>query len=217
MANIKSLLPTISLGFGLLAHGQTPPNSPPATPPPKSPVAAPKSLVPSSAPAPSKDLGARRVLFVKDSVRLIEMPSLQKDLASQGSYSIDAQFSSLDSFGARTKDDGHMAGDTANSDFNEEPFTAMQVYGFKVQPGDTLKLELDSDTGSLMAMSFLQPKDATPMISQITRANALPRPVRRRHIDLKNITKEPYEAILILRGQMNYPYRLFVKRASDKD
>lgn len=181
------------------------------------PKSAPQTLAHKSAPAPSRDKGPRMVLFVKDEVKLIEMPSLQRDVASQGSYSIDAQFSALDSFGGRVTDDGHTLGDPGNSDFNEEPFTAMQVYGFKVQPGETLKLNLDCELSGKVVMSFYLPKNPSIMTSQLKRANQTPRPLRSRYMELTNITRQPYEAIVILKGQPNYPYRLALDRGPAKN
>ena len=181
-----------------------------------SPVKDGQTLAKRSDPAPSEDKGPRLVLFVKDEVTLIEMPSLQVDATSPGIYSIGARFTAMDSFGGRQDDLGRNLGDPANADFNEEPFTAMQVYGFKVQPGEALKLNLDCDVSGKVVMSFYIPKDPSMMLSQLRWANGTPRPLRSRHIELTNITKSPYEAILILKGQPNFPYRITVERVPGK-
>jgi hypothetical protein len=113
--------------------------------------------------------------------------------------------------GSKVKHYSAASGDTIR-DAYEEAVTSMRCYGFLLSPGETIAVRLKVNTSSRLVMRIVPPRVADGMASQILMANLPPRAVRSSRIQIKNITKEPYQVNLALSGLPNYPFKMEIQR-----
>ena len=188
--------------MGALLWAQTPPTPPPAQAPPKAQPAA-------------KD--PRKITPIAEDIKVIEEETLLKDASLQGSEGMKGKLASLDpSAGHFDPAKGQMVRDTPESEMQDDAPTAMRLYGFNLKPGEEIKFKLTADSHGGIVLGFPLPKDPGEMLQKLKYANSLPKSFRFRKIDLKNITKGSYLAVLMLRGQAGYKYKLEIERSGGK-
>lgn len=94
----------------------------------------------------------------------------------------------------------------------EDPANAAKFYGFILKPSEKLHIKLEGETDGKITMKFLPKNRTDSMTPQVRQANMAPIPLRKSKINIKNTTQEPYQVVLMLYGQANYPYILKIKR-----
>lgn len=201
MSQHPAILTILCMGVMLCAQTQQPPPA----------AAAP------TAPAAQAASDARKITAVADDVKVIEEATLLKDASLQGSEGMKGKLASMDpSAGHFDPFTGQTIRDTPESEMQDDAPTAMRLYGFKLKPGEDIKFKLTADSHGQIVLGFPVPRNPGEMLSQLKRANNVPKSFRFRKIELSNVTKEPYLAILMLRGQAGYKYKLEIERRGGK-
>lgn len=94
----------------------------------------------------------------------------------------------------------------------EDVPNALRCYGFRLEPGETLRLRLKGKSRGAICMKFLPKAPPDAMTAQVRRANMAPAPLRQSRIEITNTTPGPYLVALMLYGQPNEPYVLEIER-----
>lgn len=175
-------------------------------------------LVTTSSPnAQPLKLDPRKITAIADDVKVLEEETLLNDASLQGTDGMKGKLASMDpTAGHFDPNTGKTIRDTPESELQDDAPSAMRLYGFKLKPGEDLKFKLTADSRGQIVMGFPIPNNPGAMLSQLKRANGLPKPIRFRKIELSNVTKEPYLAVLMLRGQAGYKYKLEIERRGGK-
>lgn len=89
-----------------------------------------------------------------------------------------------------------------------------RLYVFQLKPGERLFLRLKTENPNKISMNFPPPIYPGIMAAQYRRLANMPAPLRSSKADITNITKQPFDVVLLLSGQVNYSYRLEIDRKS---
>ena len=87
-----------------------------------------------------------------------------------------------------------------------------RLYVFQLKPGERLFLRLKTENPNKISMNFPPPIYPGIMAAQYRRLANMPAPLRSSKADITNITKQPFDVVLLLSGQVNYSYRLEIDR-----
>lgn len=149
----------------------------------------------------NKTNSAYKIIFVSDEQKIIE----EKTLEFQSEIIGTAQSHSIPG-------SNNVGMNSKMTERTEDVGNAARFYAFKLKPSEKLNIKLNGKTEGNITMKFLPKNTADAMTSQVRMANMAPTPLRKSKINIKNITKEPYQVVLMLFGQANYPYILEIKR-----
>jgi len=97
-----------------------------------------------------------------------------------------------------------------------ERSTALKLYAFMLDPGETLKVRLTSELHGKVAVRFLRPSKVDPMDAQFRRIAMMPPPMRASGGTITNVTQAPYQVVLMACGQPGYSYRIDLERTPGK-
>ena len=97
-----------------------------------------------------------------------------------------------------------------------EPSTALKLYAFLLDPGETLKVRLSSELHGKVAVRFLRPSKVDAMDAQFRRIAMMPPPMRASGGYITNVTTAPYQVVLMACGQPGYSYRIDLERTPGK-
>ena len=103
-------------------------------------------------------------------------------------------------------------GDRSVQDAKADIPTAATLYFIDLQSGERLTVTLETEERDQLIMRFMQRTRNEPMSPAIRRANMAPTPVRSSRIVLAN-GKEPYQAMLLIYGRANHPFKLTLDRS----
>jgi len=98
------------------------------------------------------------------------------------------------------------------NDMEADAANGLRIYGFRLNPKETLKLKLQAEHSKIM-MRFLAPTRVDASVQDVRRANVPPTAVRRSMIALTNTTGAPADYALMLYGAAGHKYRLEIERA----
>lgn len=91
----------------------------------------------------------------------------------------------------------------------------IRAYAFDLQPGEELKVELQSEATALV-LQFLFPTPPNAMTPAVRAANQAPKALRQGKILIRNPTPQPQEAVLLVGGPVNHAYKLKVSYTPGK-
>ncbi len=151
---------------------------------------------------------AMEVTPVEETVTVIRERSLLHNNAVASSASGGA-LSVSQGFANRGTDLGGLLQEKA--DKTEQP-NGTALYGFLLQPGERVLITKSGDNPGKVLMRFVEPLQPNAMTSMIQRVNRAPRPLRAHRVELENVLSEPFHMILLLYGEVGYPYALKIER-----
>jgi hypothetical protein len=100
---------------------------------------------------------------------------------------------------------------TGMNDLEADAANGLRVYGFRLNPKESLKLKLQAEHNKIM-MRFLAPTRVDATVQDIRRANVPPTAVRRSMISVVNTTGAPADYALMLYGSAGHKYKLDIER-----
>lgn len=99
-----------------------------------------------------------------------------------------------------------------SQDAKERNNQGMRQYMFTLKPREEIDFRIKGVPPDKMSMSFGVPVTADPMVSYLRRINRTPKVARSTRLNFTNQLDAPYTFVLILSGNVGYPYRLEIAR-----
>lgn len=88
----------------------------------------------------------------------------------------------------------------------------MRLLLFMMAPQEKLQFKLGGDGANALVLSIARDAKPDGMEEEVARVNRIPTRLRTRELELRNVTAEPYPALLRITGPIGLPYVLDVTR-----
>jgi hypothetical protein len=107
---------------------------------------------------------------------------------------------------------GSSAGPSSGAGTGASFKQGVRSFRFILHPHETLRVKLKPIDAKKLQMRLDVPTSKDPGTAQILAINRDERPYRRRLLEFKNPTDQPYSLVLYLTGDAEYKYRLELER-----
>ncbi len=102
---------------------------------------------------------------------------------------------------------------TAPRDPSGDTSNGVRFYSFTLKPKEKISLQLKAESANHVGMDFLKPSKADRMIGEFKRLEYMPKTLKSSRQEIKNVTDEPYQVVLMVYGRMQHWFKLSVSRS----